>query len=170
MMRSVTSPIAALTRRRHNDKPKKPASRRSAGADERIVGRSRYSRRVLVCVALTCAAAPFACGGSDDGDYAPCSEEGLAACVAEGFASCDAALGCIECGTDADCTTPGISVCNVAEVVCDECATDMHCAANTTGHTCLKEYGFCGCNGAADCPAEAPNCIGNVCEVSALGS
>lgn len=67
----------------------------------------------------------------------------------------------LACTSDAECTIPGLSKCDLDSGTC-QCADDADCSANPDAPKCT-EAGFCGCATDANCTANpnTPTCMAN---------
>lgn len=88
------------------------------------------------------------------------------ACATCGGAApaCAPSRGCVECATDADCTTPGKTACDPATNTCVGCVDDADCAAQPSAKQCDVSSRTCVvCNDDADCAGQRCRLATNTC-------
>ena len=142
-----------------------PSGTCGCNADAQCAGQLVGSRCVSsLCgceSAADCSPAGPACAPNDEcgcGSNADCAGD---AGVLEGPV-CDTSTGaCVECVTDADCTSPNARVCDPDGNLCLPCRVSADCAQNSDGPICMDfgqfdlGIGTCGCTANSDCAGRA---------------
>lgn len=96
----------------------------------------------------------YACGGSDSSGNGGNGDNSCTVAGQKCAGGCDASLGCLECSSDSQCSSPK-PICVLGR--CEECGENADCGAAAV---CFPEDFKCesACAGNGDCPGDAPLC------------